>query len=142
MASWNKASEQPPGWDELAVEVVRFRRALQRGEAPCATVPVPERLTMYRSLPDLRRWQLALAPSGRLDALRRFLRSLRSVPEVVSCRVEQLTGSTVQFRVMTVVFDRTAMEALVSRCLARARMSEPFELREHAGWGSGDADLR
>lgn len=102
-------------------------------EQPCRVIPIPERLLAYRFSVDLRNWCLRVTVPEFLAAQRIFRSLLLSCPEVVYCHVDHISGKAVHFRLMTVVFDESALRALIRQSLEWSGAPAAFELKPGNG---------
>ncbi|WP_448576320.1 hypothetical protein [Thermomicrobium sp.] len=138
------------GWqvfgDDPAVEQLArsLARVVVREEVarPCQTYPLPSRMLSMRTLPNLRRWDLTVIVPERLTTLTHFYQLLVRLPEMVSCRIVWMTGSSVDLALLTVVFDEARLTHVIERCLQSSGGSPGFSLRAFGHEVGGHADLR
>ncbi len=124
-----------------------WRRAILRAvmaaaqERLCRTFPVPERIEAFRSLPLLRRWTVLIGAPTSLEGLARARATLVRIPEVVTCRLEDVSSQTLRLALLTVDLERDEVRGLVQQCLAWSGCLLPVEVLDRES-ARDDADLR
>ncbi len=142
-------SGQQASWFPFALDPATeaWRRAVLRAvmvaaqERPRRTLPVPKRIEAFRSLPLLRRWTVLIGGPTSLEGIARARATLVRIPEVVACRLEDVSSRTLRVALMTVELERDDVQWLVQQGLERSGCLLPVEVRDRESSGD-DADLR